>query len=113
MQATFGCLCVLSATWQMLQQMLKKYRISARRLKSVCMLFVSGLDLTIVGRYSFKETAYYSVANAPTSFMLMITSALMAPLLPATSALSVQRNPAQMGSILLRSTRYAVILLFV
>jgi len=93
----------------MLQQMYKYCIVLT--LWSVCMLFVSGLDLTIVGRYSFKETAYYSVANAPTSFMLMITSALMAPLLPATSALSVQRNPAQMGSILLRSTRYAVILL--
>ncbi len=34
---------------------------------SVCMLFISGLDLTIVGHYSFGETAYYAVANSPTS----------------------------------------------
>lgn len=95
----------------MLRQMLKYCAVLA--VWSVCMLFVSGLDLTIVGRYSFNEVAYYSIANAPTSFILMISSALMGPLLPAASALSVQRNPAQMGSVLLRSTRYAVIVLFV
>ena len=79
---------------------------------SVCALFISGLDLTVVGHYSFGETAYYAIANSPTSFLLMISSAVMAPLLPATSALSVQRSASQMGSVLLRSTRYAVIVLF-
>jgi O-antigen/teichoic acid export membrane protein len=79
---------------------------------SVCMLFVSGLDLTIVGRYSFSETAYYAIAVSPTSLILMIIGALMGPLLPATSALSVQRSGTQMGCILLRSTRYATGVLF-
>jgi O-antigen/teichoic acid export membrane protein len=94
----------------MLKQMLKYCAVLA--LWSACMLLISGLDLTIVGRYSFNETAYYSIANAPTSFILMISSALFGPLLPAASALSVLRNPAQMGGVLLRSTRYAVIVLF-
>jgi O-antigen/teichoic acid export membrane protein len=93
-----------------LKQMLKYCAVLA--LWSACMLLISGLDLTIVGRYSFNETAYYSIANAPTSFILMISSALLGPLLPAASALSVLRNPAQMGGVLLRSTRYAVIVLF-
>jgi O-antigen/teichoic acid export membrane protein len=78
---------------------------------SVCMLFVSGLDVTIVGHYSFHETAYYSIATSPTTFLLTITAALMGPLLPATSALSVHRSCTQMGGILLRSTRYAAIIL--
>ena len=64
---------------------------------SVCMLFISGLDLTIVGHYSFSETAYYAIANAPTSFIMMIGRGTDEPLLPATSALSVHRNSAQMG----------------
>ena len=55
---------------------------------SVCMLFVSGLDITIVGHYSFSETAYYAIAASPTSLILLIIAALMGPLLPATSALS-------------------------
>jgi O-antigen/teichoic acid export membrane protein len=79
---------------------------------SVCMLFVSGLDITIVGHYSFSDTAYYAIATSPTSLILMIIAALMGPLLPATSALSVLRSPAQMGNMLLRSTRYATIVLF-
>jgi O-antigen/teichoic acid export membrane protein len=78
---------------------------------SVCMLFVNGLDLTIVGHYSFSETAYYAIAASPTSFILMIIGALMGPLLPATSALSAHRSSTQMGTILLRSTRYGTILL--
>jgi O-antigen/teichoic acid export membrane protein len=80
---------------------------------SVCMLFVGGLDLTIVGHYSFSETAYYAIAASPTGLMLMINAALMGPLLPATSALSAHRSSTQMGGILLRSTRYATIILLV
>jgi O-antigen/teichoic acid export membrane protein len=78
---------------------------------SACMLFVSGLDLTIVGHYSYSETAYYAIAASPTSLILMIVGALMGPLLPATSALSVQRSPGEMGGILARSTRFATIVL--
>jgi len=76
---------------------------------SVCTLFISGLDLTIVGHYSFSETAYYAIANSPTTFILMIIAALMGPLFPAASALSAQRSSAQMGAVLLRATRYATI----
>jgi O-antigen/teichoic acid export membrane protein len=91
----------------MLQKMFKYCAVLS--VWSVCMLLVSGLDITIVGHYSFSETAYYSIATSPTTFVLAVTSALLSPLLPATSALSVQRSGTQMGSILLRSTRYAAI----
>lgn len=91
----------------MLEKMFKYCAVLS--LWSVCMLLVSGLDITIVGHYSFSETAYYSIATSPTTFVLAVTSALMSPLLPAASALSVQRSCTQMGSILLRSTRYATI----
>jgi O-antigen/teichoic acid export membrane protein len=78
---------------------------------SVCMLFISGIDITIVGHYAFKEVAFYSIATSPTNFILMVIGAVLGPLLPATSALSTERNPQQMGNILLRTTRYATILL--
>jgi O-antigen/teichoic acid export membrane protein len=78
---------------------------------SVCMLVISGIDTIMVGHYAFSEVAYYSVAAAPTTFLLVIIGGLMGPLLPATSALSTERNAVQMGLILLRTTRYAVILL--
>jgi O-antigen/teichoic acid export membrane protein len=94
---------------QMLKKLLKY--CAALTVWSACMLFVSGLDITIVGHYSYGETAYYAVAASPTSLMLMIVGALMGPLLPATSAMSVQRSSQQMGSVLTRSTRYATIVL--
>ncbi len=55
----------------LLRQMLKYCAILT--VWSVCALFISGLDLTIVGHYSFSETAYYAIANAPTSFLLTIS----------------------------------------
>jgi O-antigen/teichoic acid export membrane protein len=78
---------------------------------SLCAMFISGLDLTIVGHYSFGETAYYAIANAPTSFLVTIVAAVMGPLLPAASAQSVRRSSAQMGTFLVRATRYASIVL--
>lgn len=78
---------------------------------SLSAMLISGLDLTVVGHYSFAETAYYAIANAPTSFLLTIVAAIMGPLLPAASAQSVGSSPAQMGSFLLQSTRYAMVVL--
>jgi O-antigen/teichoic acid export membrane protein len=78
---------------------------------SVCMLFITGLDITIVGHYAFSEVAYYSIATAPTNLVLLVIGAVLGPLLPATSALSVDRSSEQMGNILLRSSRYSTIIL--
>lgn len=80
---------------------------------SMCMLVITGLDVTIVGHYAFREVAYYSIAASPTNFMLTLIGAVLGPLLPAASALSTQRSPEEMGRILLRSTRYATMLLLV
>jgi O-antigen/teichoic acid export membrane protein len=125
-----GCMNILTALLQFMawRKLANHIRVSVRLIDvamlekmfkycavltvwSVCMLFVNGLDITIVGHYSFNETAYYSIATSPTTFVLTITAALMGPLLPAASALSVHRSCTQMGSILLRSTRYATIII--
>ena len=78
---------------------------------SVSAMLISGLDLTVVGHFSFAQTAYYAIANSPTTFLVTIVSALMGPLLPAASAHSVRSSPTQMGIFLLRSTRYAMVVL--
>ena len=75
------------------------------------MLLVSGLDVTIVGRYDFGQTAFYSVASQPTNLIIAIMTAALAPLMSAASALNVHRSPIQMGAILSRMTRYATLLL--
>lgn len=84
---------------------------SALAVWTVGMLCVSGLDVTIVGRYDFPQTAFYSIATAPTNFMISIMGAALAPLLPTASALSVHRGAKEMGEVLSRATRYSTILL--
>ncbi len=79
---------------------------------SACMLVVSGIDLTIVGHYSFGQVAFYSIAISPTAFVLTIFGALLGPLLPAASALSTTRSAEQMGDVLLRATRFGTVILF-
>jgi O-antigen/teichoic acid export membrane protein len=74
-------------------------------------LCVTGLDVTIVGRYDFAQTAFYSIATLPTNFMISIIGAALAPLMPTASALSIHRTPVQMGALLYRITGYASILL--
>lgn len=78
---------------------------------SVCMLFIGGIDLTIVGHYAFADVAFYSIATSPTTFILMVIGAVLGPLLPASSALSTERTPQQMGEILVRTTRYGTVIL--
>jgi O-antigen/teichoic acid export membrane protein len=78
---------------------------------SAGMLCVSGLDLTIVARYDFGQTGFYSIATQPTNFMAAILVAALGPFLPTASALSVHNTPEKMGQILSRTTRYSTIIL--
>jgi O-antigen/teichoic acid export membrane protein len=75
------------------------------------MLCVAGLDVTIVGHYDYIQTAYYSIATLPTTFLLLILGSAMGPLMPASSAMSIHRSPAEMGDFLARITRYTTALL--
>ncbi|HTF65107.1 MAG TPA: polysaccharide biosynthesis C-terminal domain-containing protein [Edaphobacter sp.] len=78
---------------------------------TVGMVCVSGLDTTIVGHYAYDETAFYSIAALPTTFLLSLISSILGPMMPASSALSTQRSPAEMGNVLARTTRYSTVLL--
>lgn len=79
----------------------------------IAMLCIAGLDVTIVGHYDYVQTAYYSIATLPVAFVLMIISAMLNPLMPASSALSTRRSPAEMGELVARFTRYATLVLLV
>jgi O-antigen/teichoic acid export membrane protein len=78
---------------------------------SAGMLCVNGLDVTIVGRYDFGQTGFYSIATLPINFMISIMGAALGPFLPTTSALSTQRTPTEMGNLLSRATRFTTIAL--
>ena len=84
---------------------------SLQSISTIAMFCIAGLDIVIVGHFDYVQTAYYSIATLPTSFLLLIISSLLGPLLPASSALSTRFSASQMGSFLTKLTRYNTIAL--
>lgn len=84
---------------------------SLQSISTIAMFCIAGLDIVIVGHFDYVQTAYYSIATLPTSFLLLIISSLLSPLMPASSALSTRFSPSQMGSLLAKMTRYNTIAL--
>ena len=77
---------------------------------TVAMLFISGLDMVIVGHYAYAETGYYGIATSVTNFMVLVIGSLFSPLLPAISSQQSQRTPDQIGELTIRATRYCTLL---
>ena len=84
---------------------------SALSIWTLANLFVSGLDMVIVGHYDFGNTGYYGIATSASNFMLLVVSSLFGPILPAVSSLQSGRTPEQLGDIVIKATRYCVLLL--
>ncbi len=84
---------------------------SLQSISTIAMLCITGLDVVIVGHYDYAQTAYYSIATLPATFALSVIGALMGPILPASSAMSTQRSPAEMGDFTVKLTRYVAIVL--
>jgi O-antigen/teichoic acid export membrane protein len=84
---------------------------SLQSISTFAMFCITGLDIVVVGHFDYVQTAYYSIAALPTSFLLLIISSLLSPLLPASSALSTRFSPSQMGIFLSKITRYNTIAL--
>lgn len=74
-------------------------------------LFVSGLDVVIVGHYDYKDTGFYSIGATATNFMLMCVSSLISPLLPAVSAMQVSSKSVAVGNVAIRASRFCALLL--
>lgn len=84
---------------------------SLQSVSTIAMFCITGLDVLIVGHFDYVQTAYYSVAILPTSFLLLIIASLLSPLMPASSALSTRLSRTQMGTLLGKITRYNTIAL--
>jgi O-antigen/teichoic acid export membrane protein len=73
---------------------------------TVAMLFISGLDIVIVGHYQYKDTGFYAVANGAANFMLAVVSSVFGPLVPAVSSMQAGTTPSRLGYICIKMTRY-------
>jgi O-antigen/teichoic acid export membrane protein len=78
---------------------------------TVAVLFISGLDMVIVGHYDYKDTGYYSIATSITNFMLLVIASVFGPLLPAVSSLQSGRTSEQIGEMVIKATRYCALLI--
>jgi O-antigen/teichoic acid export membrane protein len=78
---------------------------------TVATLLISGLDVVIVGHYDYKDTGYYGIATAATNFLLVVISSVFGPLLPAVSSMQSEKTPSQIGEVVIKVTRYCVLLL--
>lgn len=74
-------------------------------------LFVSGLDILIVGHFDYKSTGFYAIGAGATNFMLLIVASVFGPLLPAISSMQASSAPAHLGGIVVRATRYCSLVL--
>jgi O-antigen/teichoic acid export membrane protein len=86
---------------------------SLQSISTLAMLCIAGLDVLLVGHYDYGQTAFYSIATLPTNFVLLLVGSALSPLMPASSALSMQRSPSEMGEFLSKITRYTTVLLLV
>jgi len=77
----------------------------------VGMMMVSGLDLSIVGAFDYTASAYYSVAVTLTNFIVLTQNAIFAAILPASAVLSARGDSQKLGTLLLSSTRYGLLIL--
>jgi O-antigen/teichoic acid export membrane protein len=74
-------------------------------------LLVSGLDATIVGVVDFDSLGYYGVATTLTLFLIQFQAAVMGALFPAASMLRARDDRQRLGELLVKSTRYRLVLL--
>ena len=77
----------------------------------LAMLMISGLDLSIVGLFDYKATAYYAIAATLTNFLAQAQGAIFAALLPASAVLGARGDGSRLGALLISSTRYGMLIL--
>jgi O-antigen/teichoic acid export membrane protein len=77
----------------------------------MAMLLISGLDLSIVGIFDYKMTAYYAIAATLANFVAQAQGAIFSALLPASAVLGARGDGERLGAILVVSTRYGMLIL--
>jgi O-antigen/teichoic acid export membrane protein len=78
---------------------------SALTVWSLCMLLVSGLDVTIVGHYDFSAVGAYSVAALLISFLTGVGSAVYSALLAPMAVLQTRGEWQRIRSLVITVTR--------
>ncbi len=78
---------------------------------SFAMLLVTGFDLLLVGRFQFSVVIPYSVAASLITFVSGLLYAVIGVMMPHAAALHAREKAAEMGQLVISSTRLSVLLL--
>jgi O-antigen/teichoic acid export membrane protein len=84
---------------------------SAMIVSQLGMLLISGLDLPIVAAFDFHNLGYYALAATVSNVLIVPHSAILSTLIPMMSGMSLDERAERMGQLLVRTTRFATILL--
>jgi O-antigen/teichoic acid export membrane protein len=75
------------------------------------LLLISGLDLPIVAAFDFRNLGYYALAATVGNMLVVPHGAILSTLIPMMSSMSLDEQADRMGRLLVRTTRFATILL--
>jgi O-antigen/teichoic acid export membrane protein len=78
---------------------------------SFSMLLVTGFDLLFVGHFQFAAVTPYSVAASMISVISGLLYAVVGVIMPHAAVLHARRKAEEMGSLVISSTRFSVVLL--
>jgi O-antigen/teichoic acid export membrane protein len=82
---------------------------SATAVWQIGAVMISGLDVFIVGRVDFASLPYYTVCLVPITVLAGVMPALFSPLMQLGAKYAARSNDAELGRILMRSTRLATV----
>jgi O-antigen/teichoic acid export membrane protein len=74
---------------------------------ALCMMFITGLDVVIVGHFNFEAVGYYSVAATVITFFTGLNSAAFASLLAPLAVHQTRRERDHISELILAGTRMA------
>jgi len=76
-------------------------------------LLVTGLDLLFVGRFELGSLIPYALATSLVNFIAGVQSAIFGAMMPHAAVLHARGNSASLGTLVISSTRLAVVLLVI
>ena len=76
-------------------------------------VLITGLDLPIVAAFDFHSAGYYAAAITACNVFLVPYTAILSTLIPVASGMTANHSPSEIGTLLLRVTRYSTALLLV
>jgi O-antigen/teichoic acid export membrane protein len=78
---------------------------------TLAMLLIGGLDTIVVGYFDYHSVVYYTLAASLTIFVVGLQNSLFTVIMPHAAAIGAKGDREALGSLLVSSTRYAVIIM--